>query len=101
SAPARRPAAISSSEGVVTTTRSRLRNDLAALASSPVTTTTTGRSFPHSASSAAPAFVDGSANEAPSKTASVPVAAGAEGVVRKAARRSLGLTLNETYRGRG
>src|SRR5690348_5735618 len=58
--------ATSSSDGTVTSTRWRLRNDFAAPASSSWTTTTVGVSLPQPLSSATASFVDGVSNDAPS-----------------------------------
>src|SRR5437773_11315306 len=59
----------SSSAGVTTTARSRLRNDLLTFcSSSPATTTTSGNSLPHVPSRSAALRVDGSEKPEPSST---------------------------------
>src|SRR5712691_1864476 len=58
--------------GAVTTTRSRLRNDLITLCSSSVATTTSGASMPEASRRLAASFVDGESNPEPSRRASVP-----------------------------
>ncbi len=64
--------ATSSSDGMVTMTRWRLRNDFAIPISSSVTTTTAGVSPPHFVNSSSAAFVEGVSNDAPSRSASEP-----------------------------
>src|SRR5439155_284374 len=78
----------SSLSGVVTTTRSMLRNDLETFCSSPVTTTT-GSSCPQAARTSTALRVDGSEKLAPSSTPKVPSAACCERTPRKAERRAL------------
>src|SRR5262249_54849112 len=68
-------AATSSSEGVTTTARSRLRNDLLTFCSSSPATTTSGSSLPHEPSSSTALRVDGSEKPEPSRMPSVPLAA--------------------------
>src|SRR6185437_8670154 len=93
-------AATSSRPGVVTTTRSMLRKDLATFSSSLVTTTA-GNSFPHVARSATAARVEGSVNVEPSSTPSVPSAACCERTPRSAERRVLRFTFTSKSRGVG
>src|SRR5580765_9052418 len=65
-------AATSSSPGVMTTTRSRLRNDFARMSSSSATTRTSGRGLPHDSSSPTAVFVEGVFQAEPSTRASDP-----------------------------
>src|SRR6266540_1208000 len=74
-------AATSSSPGLTTTTRSRFRNDLATFCSSFVTTTS-GSSWPHSASRSAAVRVDGA--EKPEPSTPPPVQCGARVVPARA-----------------
>src|SRR5438067_6081936 len=90
----------SSLSGVVTTTRSMLRNDLETFCSSPVTTTT-GSSCPQAARTSTALRVDGSEKLAPSSTPKVPSAACCGRTPRKAERRALRLTLTSKSLGVG
>src|SRR2546423_1933258 len=94
-------AATSSSPGEVTATRSRFRNDFTNASCSGSATTTAGSSLPHSASSAAAVFVDGSKNESSARTPNVPFAAWLESAPGSAERRALRLTLISKLRGLG
>src|SRR5262249_38605340 len=62
-------AATSSSDGAITATFSRLRNERPRFSSSSETTTTSGRSLPHASTRAAAVLVEGSSQEAPSTSA--------------------------------
>src|SRR5262249_9694031 len=85
-------AATSSSPGVTTTARSRLRNDLLTFCSSSPATTTSGYSLPHEPSRSTALRVDGSEKPEPSRTPKVPLAASCERPARSAERRALRFT---------
>src|SRR5215210_651698 len=94
-------AATSSSAGVITSTRSRLRNDLITCSSSSATTTRVGDSLPHCSRNAAALFVDGSEKAEPSMTPNVPACAWLERAARNAAFRTFLLIFtSKTVRGR-
>ena len=63
--------ATSSSDGTVTSTFGRLRNDLISVSSSSVRTITSGASFPHDSTRLLACFVEGASNAEPSSTPSV------------------------------
>src|ERR671936_454779 len=86
-------AEISTSDGVTNCTPSRLRNDLAIAACSSCATTINGRCLPQASTSAAASFVEGSPNESSARRPNVPSSACADRAARKAALRSLRLTL--------
>src|SRR6266516_1083675 len=88
----------SSSPGTVTTTRSRLRNDLITPSSSGCATTRTGSSFAQPPRSSAAALVEGSPSEPGSTTPSVPACACAESALRSAALRLLRFTFDVKLR---
>src|SRR5207302_5563345 len=67
-----------SSDGTVTTTRSRLRKDLPSTSSLSVRTTTVGVSLPQPERSEAAFFVDAASNFVPSRMPSVPACAWSE-----------------------
>src|SRR5579864_4976230 len=93
--------ATSSSDGTVTSTRSRLRNDFETLSSSGVTITTVGVDAPHFESSSDAPFVEGVSNGFGSSSASVPACAWSESAERSAAFKAFLFTFTEKSRGVG
>ena len=85
-------AATSSSDGTVTSTRSRLRKDFTTASSSSCATTSTGASLAHISRTCFAPFVDGVSNELPSSTASVSFPAWCESAPRSAALRAFRFT---------
>src|SRR4249919_1523882 len=88
----------SRSAGAVTTTRSRLRNDLIRPSSSGFATRRSGSSFAHAPRKVAAAFVDGSSNPPGSTTPSVSPWACADSAPRSAARRAFRFTFTSKLR---
>src|SRR5205085_12192494 len=62
----------STSDGIITSIRSRLRNDSMRLSSPSAATSSVGRSLPHCSSRAIAPLVDGAANDEASTNAMVP-----------------------------
>src|SRR3954454_10629988 len=90
--------ATSSSDGTVTSTRSRLRKDLIRPTSSSCAMTTSGVSLPHCSTSALACLVDGVSNAVPSTSASVSLPTWFERAPASAARRTLRFTLTSKLR---
>src|SRR5690349_9591241 len=90
--------ATSSSDGTVTSTRGRFRNDLISVTSSSVATITVGVSWPQPSSRSTACFVDGASNESPATRPMVPAWAWSLSAARKAARAAFLFTLSEKSR---